>query len=331
MQMSTFGTRVNSGWTYVITFQWVVGLLSWALTSAGTISEAAFVLAPLWICINASVHPFVLLFLPEAVTKDISYFADTLLVGIPELIALSAIITVIGRVGLWAYQGKKPVSLSAVWVLAFGIPTAVFIVITVLTLWYSFGNVTFQLPLWVVQIRGIAAYWYGLASLLYSRIGRVQEAGRLQQKDSAIAALRAEMDAKLQEMAASKDAVIATIQRENARLQEALDHHKTLLHESIARANVLQSEITQSTEGALLAYGEMVIDWLKGLDKTVEIDEIAARTGISKKRLQGAIEKGELRIRGTNKSRIWVPSLQEYLIKYAPKNETQPALHVVHG
>ncbi len=58
--------------SYVFTFQWVKGLLSWALTSAGTIAEAAFVLAPLWILINASVHPFVLLFLPEAITKDVS-------------------------------------------------------------------------------------------------------------------------------------------------------------------------------------------------------------------------------------------------------------------
>ncbi len=88
-------TMAKQAASYVLTFQWVKGLLSWALTSAGTISEAAFVLAPLWILINASVHPFVRLFLPEAITKDVSYFADTLLVAIPELIALSAIITVI--------------------------------------------------------------------------------------------------------------------------------------------------------------------------------------------------------------------------------------------
>ncbi len=156
--------------SYVFTFQWVKGLLSWALTSAGTIAEAAFVLAPLWILINASVHPFVRLFLPEAITKDVSYFADTLLVAIPELIALSAIITVIHHLAMWIYQGKRPEArITALWFFTFGIPTMVFIMITLLTLWYSLANVAFPLPVWTVQVRGIAAYWYGIASLLYIR------------------------------------------------------------------------------------------------------------------------------------------------------------------
>ncbi len=89
-----------------------------------------------------------------------------LTIPIPELIALSAIITVLAHLSMWIYQGKKPEArITVMWFFTFGIPTGVFIIITLLTLWYSLANVAFQLPVWAVQIRGIAAYWYGIASL----------------------------------------------------------------------------------------------------------------------------------------------------------------------
>ncbi len=317
--------------SYVFTFQWVKGLLSWALTSAGTISEAAFVLAPLWILINASVHPFVRVFLPEAITKDISYFADTLLVGIPELIALSAIITVLAHLSMWIYQGKKPESrITAMWFFTFGLPTGVFIVITLLTLWYSLANVAFQLPTWAVQVRGIAAYWYGIASLLYVRLGRPQEAHRLREKDATIAALQEKMRTKLAEIEAHKDAMIAGIQRENERLNQQLET-------AIGEKSALYKALNQSSDSALQAYGDEVIQWLNSLDKSVSLDAIAANTGMNKRRLQTAIDRKELRVRGTNKELIWTPSLRKYLMKNAPKQEHKArstdgmlALHIVN-
>lgn len=301
---------IKSVWMYVITFQWVRVLLAWSLTSAGTISEAVFVLAPLWICIKASVPDFVKLFIPNAdQVKAITDFANTLLVGVPELIMIAAIITVLSKLSTWKYRGKLW-DITGVWTLAFGIPTAIFIIITVLTLWASFGNDTFRLDTWVVQVRGIAAYWYGISSLLYTKIGKPQEVSRLQEKDTVIT----ELTQKGKESQQKIDELLATI--------EGLKQNIDGLNQSIERQKketlAAKSEVLQVSESALQAYSEQCVSWVFSGVKTADVDEIARYTGHNKQKIRWAIKSGDIKRAPGKAERYILASVAEWLKKTPP-------------
>lgn len=314
---------IKPGWIYVITFQWVRVLLAWSLTSAGTISEAVFVLAPLWICIKASVPGFVKIFITDqGVIDNITNFANTLLVGVPELIMIAAIITVISRLSTWKYRGKLW-DITGVWTLAFGIPTAVFIVITVLTLWASFGNVGFKLDVWVVQVRGIAAYWYGIASLLYTKVGKPQEVVRLKEKDNAVNDLLE----KSRESQQKIDELTQTIED----LKQSIERQKK---ETLAA----KSEVLQVSESALQAYSEDCIKWVISGVKTTDVDEIARYTGHNKQKIRWAIKGGDIKRAPGKGERYFVASVGDWLKKTPPpqgqdedsQDGFAPMLQVVH-
>ncbi len=138
------------------------------------------------------------------------------------------------------------------------------------------------------------------------------------------------MQTQLAEMEAQKDAIIVGIQGELAQVYKQLET-------AIGEKSALYTALHASSDDVLQAYGKEVIEWVNGLDKTVHIDAIAAATGITKRRLQGAIDRKELRVRGTNKELIWTPSLREYLMKNAPKTaqkdrtpDGMPDLHLVN-
>ncbi len=290
----------------LITWEWTKRLLHWIILSAGTMSECVFLIASIWVSVNANVHAFVLMFISEDTTRFLTELATTAYVILPECIVGLAVVVTLSHLRTWLY--KKRDYRPAIWTVLYGLPTLVFALLSLITLGCSVANATFTMPTWAVVIRAIAGYWFAFTSLLYTQLGTPQERDRLAHKDATITALQAE---------------IVRIRGE--------------LSEVIGEKAALYKALNASSESALQAYGEECIQWLNSLDKTVHIDAIAATTGITKRRLQGAIDRKELRVRGTNKELVWTPSLREYLTKNAPKTaqkdrltDGMPALHLVN-
>lgn len=327
-------TAAKSTAKSIITWAWVKRLLHWLIISAGTISECAFLIASLWMSVNASVHSLVLLFVTEQTAQHLTELATAAYVALPELILGLAFVVTIGHVRLWLYN-KRNYS-AAIWSVLYGLPTVVFLVLSLVTLGSSVASVNFRLPTELVVVRALAGYMFAFTSLLYTQLGTPQERDRLQKKDDLLTQLSQEKDAMQQELNAEIARIQQTLTAEIARIKSELDAVYKEKETAIQEKTMLYSALTQSSEDALQAYGDTVIEWLNSLDKTVDVDDIAAHTGMNKRRLQNAIDKGELRIRGTNKGRVWVPSLREYLTKNAPKSqskeqETGPILRIVNG
>ncbi len=342
--MPTFLNKAKSFLKSVLSWHWTKQLLAWVIISAGTMSEFVFVVASLWICLNASVHSFVILFIPEKMTVNLTSLADTAYVGLPELILPLAIVTTISHFRVWLGQKKSiPV---IIWLVTFGLPTIIFFAISVTTLGFSLASVGFQLPLPFVIVRGIAAYWYAIASILYIRLGLPQERDRLNEKDTIIENLRQENTVNLEKMREEKDVMIAQIAREKEVMQQSftakvngltaeIEHLKTILSETINAKTELQKTVNKSDGMALQAYSEECIAWLKSNHKTVMVDEIPRYTGHSKRKIEEAINKGLLQKSTRNKELILVSSLMEWLKNNQPirakvEQDTPPYLHVVN-
>jgi FtsH-binding integral membrane protein len=311
---------------YIVRFKWVTALSSWAITSAGTVAESAFIFAPLWLLICASVPHFVLLFISEQMKENISSFADTLLVGIPELILFAAIVNVFERIAVLRYERKGLFEdgMKLSWVLAFGIPTLTFVLVTGVTLWYAMGNINFELPMWVVQLRGLMSFWYGAAMVLYGRLGKPQEVSRLREKDEALADLRAE-----------KDKEIADLRADYEQARQVIDTLQSQLSMQSSKVNRLETLMNKPSEDALQAWPQNVIDWINGPNKTFNVDEIARYTGLDKRVINGAIRRGILKKSGGKGTGLYTKdSVKEFLIDNAPMEKERntdgfPALHAV--
>jgi hypothetical protein len=293
-------------------------------------SELAFLVASLWMSVNASVHKFVLLFVNEQMTEHISELATTAYVALPELILALAVVTTLGHIRLWLYDRKNYTAL--IWAVLYGLPTLVFLVLSLVTVGCSVASITFQMPGPLVVIRALAGYMFAFTSLLYTQLGKPQERDRLTKKDVALA-----------ELAQEKDAKIAELNAETTRLNKIISEQKAVIEEqktALAESKNIQSELIKaaykSTESALEAYGEECMNWLKSGVKTVSVEEITRYTGHSKRKIEGAINKGLLQLAPRNKELILTSSLVEWL-KITPPTasrkdpDTAPLLHVVNG
>lgn len=374
----------------IITWSWTKALLNWLIMSAGTMSECAFLVASIWMSINSSVHAFVLIFMSETMSVDITQLATTAYVALPECILGLAIVTVINHYKMWLY-GKSKIAL--LWSILFGIPTSVFLFLSLFTVANAVmsaampgAHIDFTLPIPFIVARALAGYMFALTSLIYTSLGKPQEKDRLQEKDNTIAKLRRdheneltkereEKDLMIAQLTSNHDAILAkTLQEkdgmisqstryydtelsvlrrekesvqdllnaEKARLNEQIDRLKkenesqrNLLIESQNKESELLKAMNKSDESALEAYSEECINWLKSGAKTVMVTEIMRYTGHSKRKIEGAINKGLLQTATRNKELITVSSLIEWL-KNTPvmnakmEQDSGPLLHIVN-
>lgn len=312
--------KLDRVWQQLITWQWTKRLLHWLIISAGTASELAFLLASIWISLNASVHALVLMFINEALAAHMTELATAAYIALPEMILGLAFVTTISHIRM-AYHHDKT---AWIWAIMYGLPTVIFLLLSLITLGNSVANIDYQLPAWLIVLRAIAGYWYAFTSLLYSQLGIPQEADRLQEKEAILAQVREE-----------KAALEITIRR----LNEQLEEQKRLLAESKKAELALIKVMNKSSEPALQAYSEECITWLKSGIKTASVEEINRYTGISKRRIRNAITSGNLQTAPRNKELILVSSLEHWLQKNdlsdgSRRNEepeTAPMLHIVSG
>ncbi len=251
-------------------------------------------------------------------SKHISELATAAYVFLPECILPLAVVIVIGHVRTWLYIKTWS---TGVWAILYGIPTFIFLALSLITLGFSVVSVSFIMPIGLVVTRALAGYMFALTSLLYMQLGAKQERDRLQEKEDKIAELRQEANVK-----------IAELEQKVLIKEGEVIQLKQLLGESKNAEAALIKVLNKSSENALEAYSEECINWLNRDHKTVMIDEITYYTGHNKRRITSAISRGLLKTATRNGELILVSSLREWLEKTpAPTGDTLPALHVVNG
>ncbi len=292
----------------LITWEWTKRLLHWIIISAGTMSECVFLIASLWVSVNANVHTFVLLFISEDATKFLTELATTAYVILPECIVGMAVVVTLGHLRTWLY--KKQDYRPAIWTVLYGGPTLVFMLLSLATLGCSVTNATFEMPGWAVVTRAVAGYMFAFTSLLYTHLGAPQERERL----------------------ATKDGIIAQLQNETRRLHDVIEHQRAELATLKQQYEDVLHATHKANESSLQAYGAECIEWLKSGVKTVSADEINRFTGHSKRKITNAIAAGKLQSAPRNKELILTSSLLEWLKKNQPTaDHSSPALHLVNG
>lgn len=197
----------------IIDWTWTKALLYWIVLSAGTMSEFAFLIASLWMTLNASIHDFILVFIPEQMTEHLSDIAKAAYVGLPECILALAITTTIGHVRTWHYNRN---GWALAWSILYGIPTVIFLGMSLWTIGCSVLKVNYTLPDWMVVTRALAGYSYGVTALLYWFIGKPQEKDRLQEKDDLIDQLKEKHVLFVAQLRQEKDAIITQLQKQIA-------------------------------------------------------------------------------------------------------------------
>jgi hypothetical protein len=340
----------------ILTWNWTKKLLHWIIISAGTMSECVFLIASLWVSINANVHTFVLLFISEDTTTHLTELATTAYVALPECIVGLAVVVTLSHIRVVMYNHKD--YRAIIWSILYGLPTIVFLVLSLITLGSAVASVNFQMPTPLVVVRALAGYTFAFTSLLYTQLGEPQEKDRLAKKDALLEELRSRMEkmiaqlrqenaTNLSNLRQQKDDVIAKLLQEKDAIVTQFHQERNNANQKIAELNErlsahqkreedLVKTIHKSEESSLQAYSSECREWLSSGVKTVSLDEISHYTGHSKRKIDNAITAGNIQTAPRNKKLILVSSLVEWL-KNTPspttKNErdTGPMLHVVNG
>src|SRR6185312_8362099 len=104
----------------LFTWSWCKSLLYWLIISGGTMAELAFLIGAIWMSLNATVHPFILMFISEDQTRYLSFLATSAYVALPELIVSLAVIVTIGHIRMYVYNRKNWPEI--IWIVLYGLP-----------------------------------------------------------------------------------------------------------------------------------------------------------------------------------------------------------------
>ncbi|MGH2506051.1 MAG: hypothetical protein ACRDHZ_01305 [Ktedonobacteraceae bacterium] len=164
---------IRSVFVYIFFFQWVVDLARWLVTTGGNIAESAFLLATVYVTINTVAHQLVLWVMPASVIVTVNQISVIAFSVLPELIIFAAIKVTFDH-GKMALLTKRID--SWVWAVLYFVPTAVFLVLTVVTI-SSFVSVEAtnvnapQATGLMLVIRCLAGWSYGMLQMLWAKLG----------------------------------------------------------------------------------------------------------------------------------------------------------------
>lgn len=304
---------------YVVSFQWVVDLTQWLISTGGKVAESAFLLATTYVIVNLVAHKLVLWMVFEN-TNVIDTFNQIAMIAfsvLPELIAIAAIIRSFEQ---WKYLFLTRRIEFLIWALLFTAPTIVFAVMTIITIngfvsLESAGQI-YSLSPDSLHWRVISGWCYGCCSMLYAKIGK----GSITRAFDDLVKNLSEREGTIKEFQGELKQLNAVIESQS----RVIDQFK---HQNLA----MEKSINKSSEMALEAYSEACIEWLKSEAKSVFIDEITHFTGHSKRRIKAAIQQEKLAVTTRNDQRVLKSSLIEWLKENLPKEEeTGNILRVVN-
>lgn len=308
----TFSKKVG---TSLKMWSWARKLLFWLIISAGTLSELVFLLASLWVSINANVHLFLVdtLGMSQHLTESLTYIATTAFVALPECIVGLAALTTIGHIRTIAYNPK--VFWPWLWATLYGIPALFFLVLSMITLGNAVNDIHFIMPAFWVVCRALAAFSYAFTSLLYVWLGEEQERDRLVEKDQKLATTEAQKDGKISELAGEIQFLKEQLEKETVRLNQIITEQNAVINREKTEKASLVKAINENAESALEAYSEECVRWLRSGVKSVKVEEITRFTGHSNRKVNAANRAGKFKHPGRNQELITIDSLVKWLIE----------------
>lgn len=308
-------TRLAITWDYIIHWKWAKWLLYWIVMSAGTVSELTFLTASVYMSLNSNVHTLMLRGMSEDFTVRLTEISTAAYIALPECILGLALVTTINHFKLWFHLGWKNQKnhTPAIWGAMFGLPTLVFIVLSVVTLGFAAANATFTMPMPFVIVRATAAYTYGIFAFLYWFLGQPAEADRLRKKDERITELDQQITDLTQDIEKKTNELTQELAKQKAEFEQQIALQKAQFELTIGGLNQeldqrtgevnaarnaqrrLVEEMKQSSEDVLLAYGQELIDWINGPTKSATMQDIIRYTGLHFNKVNNAIKQNKFR------------------------------------
>jgi len=276
----------------ILHWTWTKAFVYWLIISAGTVAECAFLIASLWICLNASVHSLMLAMMSETMTVRLTEISTAAYVGLPECILPLACVVTINHIRTW-WQSRHPVSI--VWAVLYGLPTIVFLILSAFTLGHSVLSTDFRLPDWMIVIRALSGFLFAITALLYWQLGKEHDADRLAKKDAEIDRLNQELEAK------------------HRAYSIEIENMTQLLKTSTLQVNRLAEKASSLDRDVLALYPKVQSIWIESGVKTVTLNEIAEVTGLSKQRINAAAKADKFQKDNRNKDKVRVSSVIEWL------------------
>jgi hypothetical protein len=205
--------RGASLYRYLVSFQWIVDLVRWMITTGGNVAESAFLLATVYVTINVVAHKLVAWVLPLNMISSLNQISVIAFSVLLELIVAAAIKVTFDHYKM-AVGTKKWYAWA--WAGLYTLPTIIFLWMTIVTITSFVSleaiNVNYQASGPTLVIRCLAGWSYGMLQTLFVVMGREGYANVFHR-------LRAEI-ARLGEVLIARDASITALQSENALLKD---------------------------------------------------------------------------------------------------------------
>lgn len=342
--MKNYLTSAKAKIDAFLSWQWVKRFLYWLVVSAGTVSECVFLVASIWVSVNATVHPLMLKLMSEPVTVTLSQLAVSAFTSLPEVILGLAVVTTYGHIKFFCIHRRKS---SLVWAILFGLPTVVFASLTTWTLASSALQIGYQMPSVLVATRVLAGYAYGFLSMLFVLIGEPDSADY-------VAGLKGEIDNLNQEIERLTSRFETALSTANANFKIAMnakqndfeyqlnlvieqskneiEHFQNLLKSQNEQVQKLSERASSLTSQELENYPKVISELVNQRVKTVSVDDLSQLTGISKRRINAA---KMLQRTSRNKDLIFVSSAVEWLktmpLSLEPKPQDTDPLPATNG
>lgn len=210
---------------YLVSFQWVVDIVRWMITTGGNIAESAFLLATVYVTINVVAHKLVAWALPVNVISTLNQISVIAFSVLPELIVASAIAVTFDHYK-FAWGTKK--WYAWIWGGLYTIPTVIFIYMTVVTITSFVSleaiNVDYQATGAMLVTRCLAGWGYGMLQTLFFKVGKhgynvifdtlkkqvASLSATLKERDSAIASMQEHIATLEERIATQEQELIAT-------------------------------------------------------------------------------------------------------------------------
>lgn len=326
-----FQEWIHSPLQYLLSWQWVKRFLYWLVVSAGTVSECVFLIASLWVSVNATVHPLMLKLMSQATTVTFTQLAVSAFTSLPEVILGLAVVTTYGHIKFYCVHRKNS---SLTWALLFGMPTVVFASLTIWTLAASALQIGYEMPSVLIATRVLAGYAYGFLSMLFVLIGEPDTADYVSRLNADVERLTQELDRTTQHFEDALQTANSNFQtamqskqseyeyRINSIVEQGKSKIESLQNQLEDKSTLVQklSERASSLERDELAlFPNVKVLWLEKAKSRVSIDEIVEATGLSKQRIRAAINGGKIARDNRNKDLFKVSSVIEWL-KTIPVN-----------
>jgi len=324
--------HARKGYSYFVSGVWFVSIVRQIVLTGGNIAESAFLIATLWVIINAVAHTLLTWFMPLQMIELFNYLAVISFSALPELIIIPVIITCFTH---WSSAVKHRDKTAMIWGTLYSIPTAFFLVMTILaiTTFVSTGGSHF-VPADGMQlvIRCLSGWMYAVVNMLFDHLGKPHYDSIIGGLNRELTMLKDKFNLEITELKNRHTSVIdglnesltseiAEVKSENAKLKTNLDAQlKLALSAGLNAADT-------GVEPLYQMYPSIEKEWIMTNKKSVSLDEIIKVTGINKRRVTNA----RIRKTGRNDALYFVSSVLDWLNSQIKEDTNQHYLRVVEG